>query len=134
MIDELTVEMAKGKVLILDEVDYMIDHFSVIFKEQKGMITTTGVSSSFHSKKCYMLSATEEQFHSSYFDSVFSMSEEFKIRLPSVDQLLNKNHAEQDDNISKSVVGSNAEALHLLSHILKTEAKERPIIVFVEVN
>ena len=67
MIDELTVEMAKGKVLILDEVDYMIDHFSVIFKEQKGMITTTGVSSSFHSKKLL-----RQQFHDGLLRSQFA--------------------------------------------------------------
>lgn len=45
MISELTLEVAKNKILIIDEIDLMVNHFAVNFANGKGTQCVRGLIS-----------------------------------------------------------------------------------------
>ena len=63
MTPELTYSKVRGKVLILDEFDYMVDEQCVVFEEVFGKMQLKGFVNTMHAKKAYLFSATVEVFH-----------------------------------------------------------------------
>lgn len=106
MADELTLDMARGKVLIFDEVDLLIDEFIAVFVS-KPSLEVKGLIVSKVAKKTYMLSAIEEKIHSAFFSSVLKMNYSQKLDFPSMLSLHDKTLVDINSRIDKYVVRDN---------------------------
>lgn len=63
MCDELTLELAKDRVLIIDEFDLAVEKFSTVFTAKKGKHELKGMGPAYHAKRKYIFSATVEVYH-----------------------------------------------------------------------
>lgn len=68
-IEDLTPEVARNAVVVVDECDLAIDKYSVVFGDKK----LKGIISTLLSKKVYLLSANYSKFDQEFCKHVFHM-------------------------------------------------------------
>lgn len=132
MIKEVTLKNTVDRVVILDEVDLIIDKYAVYFAKDDPKCTVRGLAPCYHSKKLYMLSAIEKQFHTSFLQQVFEMNKSNILRYPSIHQIHNPNQAQNDDNITKIVVRDREEAYRQIVELFRSQGSNNPILLFIE--
>lgn len=133
MIKDLTVEKAKGRVLLLDEIDYMIDNDSIYPTFSNNVLSIKGLVCALHAKKTYMLSATMETFHLEYLLHIFGLLKSQHTKYKSMHELMNTNDF-SESMLIKQLFQTIEQVEDALIKQLKEHAGTRPILLFLEVN
>lgn len=132
MIHELTPSMTQGKIVVVDEVDLVIDKYSVVFLTEGNRTVIGGMAACYLAKKIYMLSAIEQSFHTQFFAQILGMSRNHTLRFQSMTQIHTPDTATFEDRISKIIVRDDLAAYNEVLNIFRENACTSPQLLYVE--
>jgi hypothetical protein len=130
LIENLDYYKSQGRVVIIDESDYVIDHRFAEFKK-KGNINLRSLITTQHATKIYFFSATMDEFHKQVFEQVFAIDEESLHQFPKM-QSLEEEGPSVLESMKRHSSSDEAKTVEILGKIIEATRCERPLVVFVE--